>query len=222
MGVAASRAGTAHARAALGGGVTLLAVADGFGRVDGVPVASVAIARLRDAFERRARTERFHRMLERPEVASALLAAEIARANEAVFARSASHADYVAAGCSLTAVLIVRRRATVAHVGATAAQISRGGRARILTPHHVAGDLPVRLLTRALGAYPRVELALCAADIEDGDTLALLDAGGRPAIVHRCDRCADEGPAAAARSRISPPAIAAAIAFFLLALSCVR
>ena len=222
MGVAASRNGAASARVVLRPDAQLLVVADGFGRIDGVPIANAAVARLRVAIERRARSERFARALDRPEPASALLAAEIAKVNEALFARSASNQDYVSAGCSLTAALIVRRRVILAHVGATSAHLTGGGRSRSLTPHHVASAFPVRLLTRALGAYGRVEPALAAFDADDGDALVLCDARERKVLEHRFEASTLVVPFGAVRDRLGAIGPAAAAAFFAIAMLCVR
>ncbi|MDQ2992346.1 MAG: hypothetical protein M3R30_05945 [Candidatus Eremiobacteraeota bacterium] len=223
MGVALSGDRAARVSIVLGSGAQLLAVAEGFGRIDGVPVANAALQRLRIAFERRRRGDRIARALERPEGAAALLSGSVVRLNDEIYARGASHADFVSAGCSLTAVLLVGNHAIAAHLGATAAYLTRDGHSRALTPQHVVADLPVRLLTRALGAQPVCEPSMASFDIDDGDTLVLTDSANRPLIVREFRRDDLETFAmGVASSGLATVARVAAVAFFALALLCVR
>ena len=69
----------------------------------------------------------------RARTVAAMLGGVIARVNDELHARSASHEDYVTAGASLTAVLLLRERAYLAHVGSTAAYLARGGSVTALT-----------------------------------------------------------------------------------------
>ena len=223
MGVALTGDRAARVTVALGSGAQLLAVAEGFGRIDGVPVANAALQRLRIAFERLRRSRRIARALERPESAAALLSGAIARLNDEIFARGASHADYVSAGCSITAVLVIPGYAIAAHLGATAAYLGRGGRSRALTSQHVIADLPVRMLTRALGVQPRCDATMATFGIEEGDTLVLTDAGNRRLIVRRFGRDDLEVvvPLGATRGATILVRAGAALSF-LLAFLCVR
>jgi serine/threonine protein phosphatase PrpC len=193
VGVALSGDRAARVTVSLGAGAQLVAVAEGFGRIDGVPVANAALQRLRIAFERQRRTHRIARALCRRESAAALLSGAVARLNDEIYARGASHADFVSAGCSLTAVLIVRGYAIAAHLGATSASLTRDGRSRVLTPQHTVADLPIRLLTRALGAQSRCEASVSTFEIEDGDTLVLCDSANRRLIVRQFGRDDLEG-----------------------------
>lgn len=188
MGVALTGDRTARVTVGLGPGAQVLAVAEGFGRIDGVPVANATLQRLRVAFERLRRSRRTARALERPETAAVLLSGAIARLNDVIFARGASHADYVSAGCSITAVLVIPGYAIAAHLGATAAYLNRDGRSRALTAQHVIADLPVRMLTRALGVQPRCEASMATFAIEEGDTLVLTDSANHRLIVRRFGR----------------------------------
>lgn len=223
MGVALTGDRAARLTVALGSGAQLMAVAEGFGRIDGVPVANAALQRLRIAFERPRRSRRLARALARPENATALLAGAIARLNDEIFARGASHADYVAAGCSITAVLMIPGYAIAAHLGATAAYLSRGGRSRALTSQHVIADLPVRMLTRALGVQPRCDATMATFAIEDGDTLVLTDSTNRRLIERQFGRDDAEGVARrVAAHGATVLARIGAFAFFALAVLWVR
>jgi serine/threonine protein phosphatase PrpC len=223
VGVALSGDRAARVTVGLGSCAQLMAVAEGFGRIDGVPAANAALQRLRMAFERQRRSHRLGRALERPESAAALLSGAIARLNDEMFGRAASHADYVSAGCSITAVLVVRGYAVVAHLGATAAYLTREGRSRAMTPQHVIAELPVRVLTRALGIQPRCDATMATFEIEDGDTLVLTDASNRRLIVRQFGRDDLEGVAwhGVARDGAALARIGAAV-FFALAFLCVR
>ncbi len=223
MGVALTGDRAARVSIALGSGAQLLAVAEGFGRIDGVPVANAALQRLRLAFERHRRGDRIARALERPESAAALLCGSVSRLNDEIYARGASHADFVSAGCSLTAVLLVGNRATAAHLGATAAYLTRDGHSRALTTRHVVEDLPVRLLTRALGAQPVCEPSMASFDIDDGDSLVLTDSANRPLIVREFRHDDLETFAmGASGAGFATIARVGAFVFFALAFLCVR
>ena len=105
----------------------------------------------------------------------------------------------------------------------TSAYLTRDGRSRALTPQHVIADLPVRMLTRALGVQARCEPTMATFEIEDGDTLVLTDAGNRRLIVRQFGRDDLEGVAwrSAAHRTFSLARVGAAV-FFALALLCVR
>lgn len=223
MGVALSRDRTAYVTVALGAGAHLFAVAEGFGRIDGMPVAHVAVQRLRLSFERQRRNRRLARALAQPESATALLVATVARLNEEIYARAASHADYVSAGCSLTVVLVVRRVATAVHLGATAAYLERDDRRRALTVPHVVADLPVRLLTRSLGTQARSDAAVASLEIDENETLVLTDSEERRLIVHSFGR--EAFAVEAIRATVFPFAFLAgliAAASLALALLCIH
>ncbi len=153
-------------------GAYVFAVAHGFGRIDGEPVAPAVLTRLRAEFERRTRGRALRRAQSRPKGISTLMTAALSRTNEYVHARSASHDDYVTAGCSLTAALLIADRAYLCHVGSTAAYLSRDGYVVSLTKHDAFdGTRPV--LTRALGVDSVVEAAVCTFSLSMGDSLVL-------------------------------------------------
>src|SRR5580704_8512910 len=79
--------------------VTLLAVADGFGRPHGVSAASVVIEAVRDHVRRE------------------LLVGAFADANDRLLRISGGSDDYVGSGCTCSLVLIVSDEAFVAHIG---------------------------------------------------------------------------------------------------------
>lgn len=143
----------------------LFAVANGFGFVEGEPIAANVLERLQSEMQRRIR---------RAKNAKNLLTAAFSRVNDEVHARTASHDDYVTAGCSATAVLLIENRAFLAHAGSTGAYLARDGYVVSLTKNDAfegEGALPV--LTRALGVAPTIDVAACGFTLNEGDTLVL-------------------------------------------------
>lgn len=157
----------------LGPGAYLFAVAHGFGRVEGEPIAPVVLSRLRDDFERRARGDRLRRRQRRAKGISAALTGAFERVNDDVHARTASHEDFVTAGCSLTGVVLLDDRAYLAHVGSTAAYLARDGYVVSLTKNDAFESEALPVLTRALGAAPSLEVAVCSFAMNEGDALVL-------------------------------------------------
>lgn len=149
----------------LGPHTYLFAVANGFGYVEGEPIASSVLERLKSDMQRRAR---------RAKNPKNLLTAALNRVNDEVHARTASHEDYVTAGCSTTAVLLIENRAFLAHAGSTGAYLARDGYVVSLTKNDAfEGDGPVPVLTRAIGIAPAIDVAACSFTLNDGDTLVL-------------------------------------------------
>jgi serine/threonine protein phosphatase PrpC len=96
------------------------------------------------------------------------------RVNDEVHARTASHEDYVTAGCSTTAVLLVENRAYLAHAGSTGAYLARDGYVVSLTKNDAfEGEGAVPVLTRAIGVAPVIDVTACSFTLNDGDTLVL-------------------------------------------------
>lgn len=155
-------------------GTYLVAVANGFGRIAGEGIAPLALSRLRAEIEGRIRRGLLRRSSLRTRSVTTALASVFAKINADLHARSTSHDDYVTAGCSMTAGLLIGDRAYLAHVGTTAAYLARGGYAVALTKtdaFDAEGALPV--LTRALGANTSIETGVCAFALSDGDSLVL-------------------------------------------------
>lgn len=168
----------------LGTGVRAFAVCDGFGSIGGMRVEEAALASLRDVLAARARSPRFAFQLERPKAMSSLLVSVVSRVNSELYARSASHDDYVTAGASLTLVVLCADRAYLAHMGNTAAYLSRGGYMISLTKDDswlfdapagraVAVSAHPPVLTRALGIAPTIELSVCSFRVSSDDSLVL-------------------------------------------------
>jgi|SRR5579884_264890 len=151
----------------------LFAVANGFGTVEGQPVARAVLARLRNEFERRSRGDRLRRAEQRGKGISSSLLGAFARVNEDMHARTASHDDYVTAACSVTGVLLVKERAYLAHVGSTAAYLARDGYVVSLTKNDSFEGDRMPVLTRALVSAPTVEVAVCSFSLNEGDALVL-------------------------------------------------
>jgi serine/threonine protein phosphatase PrpC len=159
--------------AQLGVGTYLFAVAHGFGQVEGQPVAPAVLGRLREEFERRARGDRLRRSQRRSRGIPMLLSTAFEHVNDEVHARTASHEDYVTAGCSLTGVVLLDERAYLAHVGSTAAYLARDGYVVSLTKNDAFESEGLPVLTRAVGVAPTVEVAVCSFSLNEGDALVL-------------------------------------------------
>lgn len=154
-------------------GTYLFAVAHGFGKIEDEPIAPAVLAKVRAEFDRRARGNGLQRAQAKPKGIGNLFGAVFNQVNDYVRARSASHDDYVTAGCSLTAALIMGDRAYLSHVGSTAAYLDRGGYAVPLTKHDTFESEGLPVLTRALGADSTIDAAFCTFSLSEGDSLIL-------------------------------------------------
>lgn len=152
----------------------VFAVARGFGNVDGAPAAQCALEHLRAECERRLRTERFRRAVDRVQAAPTALLAVLSRVNGEIFSRGASHADYVTAGCSMTLALVVRGYACVMHSGGTAAYLAHRGEVTALTGEDGLSDAPTELLGRALGTSSSLDVSVKSVSFAAGDVMILL------------------------------------------------
>jgi serine/threonine protein phosphatase PrpC len=158
----------------LGARTWLLAVTRGFGAVDGVPTERALLARLRAECERRLRSERFRRAVDRPHAAATAVLAALARVNGELFARTPGHDDYVTAASSLTAALIVRGHAYVMHCGGTAAYLAHRGEVAALTGDDTFDDAALPLLSRALGTTAALDVSVSSVTLDEGDVVVLL------------------------------------------------
>jgi serine/threonine protein phosphatase PrpC len=158
----------------LGPRTWLFAVARGFGAVDGVGTAPATLARVRSECERRVKGERFRRALDRPQAAATAMLGVLSRVNGALFARSAAHDDYVTAGCSLTAALIVRGHAYVIHTGGTAAYLAHKGEVSALTGDDALDDASRSVLARALGTTSSLDVGVSSVAVDSGDVMILM------------------------------------------------
>lgn len=152
----------------------LFAVARGFGAIDGVAAAPATLDRLRTECERRLRTERFRRAVDRVQAAPTAVLGALARVNGEIFARSASHADYVTAGCSITIAVIVRGYACVIHTGGTAAYLAHQGEINVLTGDDSLNEAANELLGRALGASSSLDVSVSTVTFDAGDVMILM------------------------------------------------
>lgn len=159
--------------AELGIGTYLFAVAHGFGQVEGQPIAPAVLTRLREEFERRARGDRLRKSQRRSRGIPTLLGSAFERVNDEVHARTASHDDFVTAGCSLTGVVLLDDRAYLAHVGSSAAYLARDGYVVSLTKNDAFESDGLPVLTQAVGVAPTVEVAVCSFSMNEGDALVL-------------------------------------------------
>jgi serine/threonine protein phosphatase PrpC len=158
----------------LGPRTWFLAVTRGFGAVDGVAIERALLSRLRAECEKRLRSERFRRAVDRPHAAATAVLAALARVNSELFARTAGHEDYVTAAASLTAALVVRGRAYVMHAGGTAAYLAHRGEIVALSGDDTFDDAPMPLLARALGTTPTLDVAVSSVMLDEGDVIILV------------------------------------------------
>ncbi|HEY1978137.1 MAG TPA: hypothetical protein VGG89_16415 [Candidatus Baltobacteraceae bacterium] len=157
----------------LGPRTWFLAVTRGFGSVDGMAIERALLTRLRAECERRLRSERFRRAVDRPHAAATAVLAALARVNSDLHARTAGHEDYVTAAASLTAALVVRGRAYVMHAGGTAAYLAHRGEVVALSGDDTFEDTPMPLLARALGTTPTLDVAVSSVMLDEGDVIIL-------------------------------------------------
>lgn len=152
----------------------LFAVARGFGTVDGHSAAPSTLSRIRSECERRLKSERFRRAVDRPEAAATALLGVLSRVNGEIFTRSAAHDDYVTAGCSLSAALVVRGRAYVVHTGGTAAYLAHAGDLKWLTGDDTLDEGALPVLARALGTTNALDVSVSSVGLASGDVIILL------------------------------------------------
>jgi PPM family protein phosphatase len=107
--------------------VTLLALADGFGRPQGVPSAAIVLDAVRDVIRRELRRATFPpRSLTANDIRE-LLANAFAEGNDRLLEVGGATDDYVAAGSTCTLALIVSNQAFVANIGDSRAYLLRRG-----------------------------------------------------------------------------------------------
>jgi serine/threonine protein phosphatase PrpC len=153
--------------------VTLLAVADGFGRPQGVPSASIVLDAVRDVIRRELRRATFPPRSLTANDLRELLVSAFADGNERLLELGGGTQDYVAAGSTCTLALIVSNQAFVAHLGDSRAYLLRRGELVQLTSDESFAPELVRsgtgqpsatrnrqmpaLLNRALGLQPAID-----------------------------------------------------------------
>lgn len=230
----------------LGPRTWFFAVARGFGCADGVPIERALLARLRTECERRMRSERFRRAVDRPHAAATAVLAALARVNGDLYVRTAAHDDYVTAASSFTAALIVRGRAYVMHAGGTAAYLAHRGDVVALSGDDLFEDSVRPLLARTLATTATLDVAVSSVVLGEGDVIVLVghrvpgDVDRRALIAHvesadpsehvlvvrferddACDDTSEDGGRCKPAFAFGPLAarVAAGIAF-LLAMAC--
>ncbi|HEY1727270.1 MAG TPA: protein phosphatase 2C domain-containing protein [Candidatus Baltobacteraceae bacterium] len=176
---------------ALAPDVALIAVADGFGTIGRGSVADAAIASLRDFFRRKIRSGTLASRNNGSLTLRRLMLAAFAHANNRIYAQSGSHDDFVAAGASLTAALVVGAHVYVGHVGESRAYLVREEKLSLLTEDDAiapevsgggkmtigAGARLRSLLTRTLGTQPALEATVTNFELGDDDRLILCSDG---------------------------------------------
>lgn len=112
--------------------------------------------------------------LRRPKAVTALLLSALGAVNERVRDKYGVDDDAPPAAASLSAVLVVRTIAVVAHVGTTGTYVHRMGELVVLAEDDVfddAGGAPV--LSRAIGLQPQLEVRTSVSEMRPGDILVL-------------------------------------------------
>ncbi len=158
----------------LGSGTWLLAVARGFGQINGLPTESALLARLRSECRQRMRSPRFRRAIDRPQTAATAMLAVLTRVNGALYANTASHEDYVTAAASVTAVVVVQGLAYVIHAGATAAYLARDGDVTALCEDDAMDGRTIPVLARAFASGPALDVSVSSTRLCAGDAIVLL------------------------------------------------
>ena len=120
------------------------------------------------------RTERFRRAVDRVAAAPTAVLGALARVNNELFTRSASHADYVTAGASMTIAVVVRGYASVIHTGNTAAYLAHRGEIAVLTGDDALEGPSRILLGRALGTSGALDVSVSSVTYDSGDVMILM------------------------------------------------
>jgi len=178
---------------ALAPDIALLAVADGFGSYGRGSVAESAVMTLRDFFRRKLRSGALTPASRNngPLVLRRLMLAGFAHANSRIYSQSGSHEDFVAAGASLTAALVVGAQVYIGHVGEARAYLVRDEKLSPLTEDDAivpesggggkmsigAGARLRSLLTRTLGTQATLEATVTHFELDDDDRLVLCTDG---------------------------------------------
>jgi len=159
----------------LGPRTYLFAVAHAVAARDSIALESDVLNALCEELELRAVGRRVAAGgLRRPKAVSALLLSALTSVNYRVRAKYGVDDDVPPAAASLSAVLVVRTVAVVAHVGTTGTYVHRMGELAVLTEDDVfdeAGGAPV--LTRAIGLQPQLEVRTLTTELHPGDILVL-------------------------------------------------
>jgi serine/threonine protein phosphatase PrpC len=162
----------------------LLAVCDGVGgRKAGEVASSLALSRLAEEMEEQAKTC----------PRRAVFGAAVERVNQTVWEKAHEDPRFEGMATTLTAAVICRNRAVLAHVGDSRAYVLRRGVIRQITrdqsfvqslvasgalSEEEARHSPYRnVILQAIGRKKQVEVALDAIELEDGDALLLCTDG---------------------------------------------
>ena len=162
----------------------LLAVCDGVGgRRAGEVASALALSRLAEEMEEQAKSC----------PRRAVFGAAVERVNRTVWEKAHEDPRFEGMATTLTAAVVCRNRAILAHVGDSRAYVFRGGSIRQVTRDQsfvqslvAAGALseeeaknsPYRnVILQAIGRKKKVEVALDAVDLEPGDALLLCTDG---------------------------------------------
>ena len=184
--------------------VTLIGVADGFGRPHGIPAATHVLETVRDTVRRELRGATFPSRTLSPTDVRQLLVNAFSEANDRLYRLGGGSDDCVTTASTCTAVLIINDQAFIAHVGDSRAYLLRRNELVALTndesilPELVRSGGRSQRSTRSRGAKPLLMRALGVENavavspkvvhytLHARDTIALLTDG-----VHRFVALAD-------------------------------
>jgi len=180
--------------------VTLLGVADGFGRAHGIPAATLVLETVREAVRRELRRATFPARTLSPTDVRQLLISAFSEANDRLYRLGGGSDDSVTAASTCTTALIINDQAFIAHVGDSRAYLLRrnelvaltndesilpelvrsGGRAPRSTKSRSARPL----LMRALGIENSVAVSpkVVHYTLHQRDSIALLTDGAHRAL----------------------------------------
>ena len=146
--------------------VTLLGVADGFGRAHGIPAATLVLETVRDAVRRELRRATFPSRTLSPTDVRQLLVNAFSEANDRLYRLGGGSDDCVTTASTCTAVLIINDQAFIAHVGDSRAYLLRRNELVALTndesilPELVRSGGRMQRSTKSRGARPLLMRAL--------------------------------------------------------------
>ena len=157
--------------------VTLLAVADGFGRPAGNSASAVTLDVIRESVRAQLRSASLPRSLTGADIRDILIRA-FSDAGRQLFERSGGGQDHVAAASTCTAVLIVSNQAFIAHIGDSRAYLFRRGElVQLTSDESIVPDLVTSNGGTRSGRYRHVQPVLTRA-------LGIESEGAAPKVTH--------------------------------------
>lgn len=173
----------------------LYIVADGLGgHLAGEVASSLAVDAVAEFIrDRRKLLDRFRQGWSGEDELTQLASRAVSHASRVVHEHALANRECAGMGCTLTVLLVGRRKAAIAHVGDSRLYLERNGRVRRLTSDHTYAWELIRLgiisptdvaavqggsrLTRAIGIDRHVEVDELLIDLKPGDRFVLCSDG---------------------------------------------